>query len=62
MHPLVAVSLFFVGLGLFFAGIGVLLWGTGKFRQGEAAKAEVELRRYQDRTQGREGAGPPPAR
>jgi hypothetical protein len=28
MHPLVAVSYFFVALGLFFAGLGILLWGA----------------------------------
>ena len=62
MHPLVAVSYFFVALGLFFAGLGVLLWGTGRMRHGEAAKAEVELKERQynhERTKGKEGTGPP---
>ncbi|MCG6921844.1 MAG: hypothetical protein LJF15_12280 [Acidobacteria bacterium] len=60
MHPLVAVSYFFVGLGLFFAGLGVLLWGTGKMKHGEAAKGEIELKERQhnyERTKG--STGPP---
>ena len=62
MHPLVAVSYFFVALGLFFAGLGVLLWGTGKLKHGEAAKAEVELKERQhnyERAQGERNTGPP---
>jgi hypothetical protein len=61
MHPLVAVSYFFVALGLFFAGLGILLWGAGKLKHSEAAKAEVELeeRRYNhQRTQPSAEAGP----
>jgi hypothetical protein len=63
MHPLVAVSYFFVALGLFFAGLGVLLWGAGKLKRSEAAKAEVELeeRRYDhERARGITSGGPPP--
>jgi hypothetical protein len=62
MHPLVAVSSFFVALGLFFAGLGILLWGAGKLKRSEAAKAEVELeeRRYdRERTYQSTGGGLP---
>lgn len=51
-----------VGIAIFFAGLGVLLWGVSKLKLAEAAKAEVELRERQynyERTQGKEGAGPP---
>jgi hypothetical protein len=62
MHPLVAVSYFFVALGLFFAGLGLLLWGAGRLKHSEAAKAEVELqeRRYDHQRTPRSAEGGPP--
>jgi len=46
-----------VGIAVFFAGLGVLLWGVSRLNHSKIAKAELELKERQQRSDERAARG-----